>query len=290
MHTSHTNPRLSSEAQLNGAFDFNKTPLLPFHPPTQHKGSYSWYPKPLLHLGRSWCRRILWWWLSGTLTVLQIVCHHLPSWMNCPHNRIFHTGGKCPRYPLPMPKCTLQSISAQPFGIFSLPPHSLPSVTPKLLLSNNFPIFLFALPSNSHCSLQSYLMVQDPLAPPLIPVVPRAWRNLLQHRQFYPWSHCQSLLHHQGWYPTIHHNWFQLVTGCLMCPCHLWGHHTSAHPPTSVPRSCWTRQRKPCTAPLSYPLHPEIPLCCKTKPSTSSCRYNLSRLPRNTCRHNPLLQ
>ena len=29
LHTSRINPRLSDEAQLNGAFDFNKTPLAP---------------------------------------------------------------------------------------------------------------------------------------------------------------------------------------------------------------------------------------------------------------------
>jgi hypothetical protein len=30
LRQSHINPRLSAEAQLNGAFDYNKTPLAPF--------------------------------------------------------------------------------------------------------------------------------------------------------------------------------------------------------------------------------------------------------------------
>ena len=51
------------------------------------------------------------------------------------------TGDECTSYPLQMPKCVLQSISACPFLIFPLPTHSLPPVTPKFLPSNNFSIF-----------------------------------------------------------------------------------------------------------------------------------------------------
>ena len=66
LRNSHRNSQLSAEANLNGNFDYNTTPLDPpgtkvvaFEPPDNHKswsthGTLGWYIGPALHLYRCW--------------------------------------------------------------------------------------------------------------------------------------------------------------------------------------------------------------------------------------------
>jgi hypothetical protein len=88
MRSSRINPRLSAEAQLNGAFDYNKTPLAP---PGRHKGPHPRNTKGSLHLGGLWCRWMVYRRSTGTLPVLPSFCHQNQSRTHRPHCGIFST-------------------------------------------------------------------------------------------------------------------------------------------------------------------------------------------------------
>jgi hypothetical protein len=139
LRQSHINPRLSAEAQLNGAFDFNKTPLAP---PALELSTMKKNPQR-----GSWdTRGIDSWYLGPVLT--HYCCYHVYI-SKTASKRHSNTVSFFP-YNCPMPKTSSANAATAPmcYVIRPQPNHFPTSATPNSLPSTNSPKFFAWFPAH----------------------------------------------------------------------------------------------------------------------------------------------